>query len=257
MKAAVNFLPNKIVTDFMKFDDHDHEQEFLLKLNQETKDPEKFEDTKKIKKDLKSAHIIIATKKTDRIVRQNGNFIMPAYELTQTSVNDSIAELAAKDLEEEPIEFTIDQSKKTDILQQLSKIGIHNGSVYPDVANQTKYLKNFFSGFKPRLSISDENPILKKILSGQRQDRVLIQPSNLLDTIEGQSDLTLEQKEFIARFHTRDIVFVEKNDDYFAGIRANHFVVEIGVSECEDSDAEFAMITANHKGDRMVTVIKL
>lgn len=56
-------------------------------------------------------------------------------------------------------------------------------------------------------------------------------------------------------FHAQDVFMVERNDSRFCGIRANHFVVEIGWSEAllEDNSPVY-VITANHKGDRVVTV---
>lgn len=46
---------------------------------------------------------------------------------------------------------------------------------------------------------------------------------------------------------------VEKDDDYYCGIRANHFVVEVGYSETRTGLVYLA--TANHKGIRCVTMI--
>ena len=45
------------------------------------------------------------------------------------------------------------------------------------------------------------------------------------------------------------------NDDYFCGIRANHFVIEFGQSEYYEGD--LVLITANHKGTRALTLIDI
>ena len=65
-----------------------------------------------IRKDLK-AHIVISTKKTDRIIRQSGNFIMPAFEYEEDSVSKSIEDLSVIDKENQvPILFEIDSRKQ-------------------------------------------------------------------------------------------------------------------------------------------------
>lgn len=68
---------------------------------------------------------------------------MPAYEMDENSVNDSISKLSAKDSDGNTIIVTIPEKNKRPILQELLKVGIHHGSVYPDVGNQTKYLQDF------------------------------------------------------------------------------------------------------------------
>lgn len=77
-----------------------------------------------------------------------------------------------------------------------------------------------------------------------------------------ESNLSNEERLFLNGFHTTNSIFVEEEDNYFVGIRANHFVVEIGTTENpidkqDTIDTEFAVVTANHKGSRYVTVIRL
>ena len=47
---------------------------------------------------------------------------------------------------------------------------------------------------------------------------------------------------------------IKKDDDYFCGIRADHFVIEVGFSE--HRQGLIYLITANHKGNRCVTMIE-
>ena len=61
--------------------------------------------------------------------------------------------------------------------------------------------------------------------------------------------------EVISQFHMTSATVVKMNDDYFCGIRANHFVVEFGWSEAEEGD--FLLITSNHKGFRMSVYFKI
>lgn len=61
----------------------------------------------------------------------------------------------------------------------------------------------------------------------------------------------------ISGFHAEKIIEHEEPDKYFAGLRANHFSVEIGWSELSNSLNDIIVIvTANHKGTRVTTVWK-
>lgn len=73
-------------------------------------------------------------------------------------------------------------------------------------------------------------------------------------------------------FHTKDVFHVKRNDEYFMGIRANNFVVELGELDFEvpiskeDHEllasvlgtkldtATFVLVTGNHKGVRYTTI---
>ena len=52
--------------------------------------------------------------------------------------------------------------------------------------------------------------------------------------------------EIASSFHPVASVMLEADDDYFCGLRANHFVVCYG--RCEVNDSPWISITANHKG---------
>lgn len=81
------------------------------------------------------------------------------------------------------------------------------------------------------------------------------------------NDFTEEQKDFIKKFHTQKLEMIELDDDYLpnTGIRANHFVIELGYTEMPfdtdgpelDYSINYALITANHKGDRVISVVKI
>ena len=55
-------------------------------------------------------------------------------------------------------------------------------------------------------------------------------------------------------FHMQEVYMVEREDDYFRGIRADHFCVELGWTEDDplhDKDFDkytYCVVTANHKG---------
>ncbi len=64
-------------------------------------------------------------------------------------------------------------------------------------------------------------------------------------------------------FHAKAVVMVEQNDDYLCGMRANHFVVEIGTSERDYDETKeegayvYFLVSANHKGMRMTTLFRV
>lgn len=51
----------------------------------------------------------------------------------------------------------------------------------------------------------------------------------------------------------RKMFLLERDDDYFAGIRASHFCIEVGINEF--GPGIFYLITANHKGCRAMTLL--
>ena len=78
-------------------------------------------------------------------------------------------------------------------------------------------------------------------------------------------DMTSRQAEkILSTFHANKYKTLELDDDMFAGIRANHFVIEIGDSEelvIDKGDGDDSIyqpmvyvVSANHKGIRMSNV---
>lgn len=78
--------------------------------------------------------------------------------------------------------------------------------------------------------------------------KVTIKPKSL-------SELTTADISELDAFHSEKVYMIEKPDDYFCGMRANHFVVEEGVSEFNESVNY--LVSANHKGIRMLTLIEM
>lgn len=58
-------------------------------------------------------------------------------------------------------------------------------------------------------------------------------------------------------FHVQKVFMVEKDDEYLAGIRANHFVIEEGWTEIKGYENKIVVITGNHKGSRMTTIVEI
>lgn len=73
--------------------------------------------------------------------------------------------------------------------------------------------------------------------------------------IDDLHNLNLTNLEVLNSFHARTVLKVERDDNYFCGIRANHFAIEVGWSESLlEDDSTVYVVTANHKGVRVVTV---
>lgn len=70
--------------------------------------------------------------------------------------------------------------------------------------------------------------------------------------IENLSDF---DKKYLNNFHVTNVSMVEKDDEYFVGLRANHFVVEEGWNEKNNNI--WYLVSCNHKGNRAMTLIEM
>lgn len=100
-----------------------------------------------------------------------------------------------------------------------------------------------------------QGDLLKKLISSvyANRDNILLQCAWL-------DELEADQLKFLEGFHMQELYLLEENDDYFCGIRANHFCVEYGFSEYiqeAGKDCSLILITANHKGNRAMTLLKI
>lgn len=92
------------------------------------------------------------------------------------------------------------------------------------------------------------NKILEKLIEQACKNNALFCGKSL-------TELTKDDMHILSGFHTSDVDMIVLNDDYFCGIRANHFVIEFGQSEYYEGD--LVLITANHKGTRALTLIDI
>ena len=76
---------------------------------------------------------------------------------------------------------------------------------------------------------------------------------NILFEAKSMEEMTEKDIFEINSFHAEKVYMLQENDDYFLGIRANHFVVEEGTSE--NHDEIVYLISANHKGVRLQTML--
>ncbi len=128
-------------------------EEFLELINQRAKLTEKLRYPVKIYLDLIKSHIVLSSKRTDRLRQQQGAFIYPCFsqankdigfEKIKNNIHNSIVSKATT-LEingEKYTHFVIPNEKKMDIQKELSLIGIDEGFIYPDIKHRSSALLN-------------------------------------------------------------------------------------------------------------------
>ena len=278
LKAAAHFVDTNIVSSFINSDNDTEDQTSFFNEKLHGVDPQSgriFTKFKEIRKDLSQAQIIIASKSNSRIAHQQGAFIAPTFE-SKSNYHEILEEIALSvnslsllDDFNTPVTFKIKQESKNDILKGLANLGINAGTVYPDIQHQSDNLVKVLTNYKLDVSQIDkmEPNIEDKINTAIKNDGQLFSGTAIFSITQGEPTLSKEHQKFIAGFHTQQVFMIEKQDDYFAGIRANHFVIEIGFSEyglTESNDSntnllenKYALITANHKGERIISGINL
>ncbi|MDR0884962.1 MAG: FRG domain-containing protein [Clostridiales Family XIII bacterium] len=129
---------------------------FIGLLNQEAnRSHDRFIKIKEIYDDITKAHIVLATKSTSRITRQDGAFIMPAFETkTKTKgrdcINFDVVRESIDNLKRHEFQISGNCIKEiksgnciNEIKNELALLGINSGSVYPDIEHQSEYLIDF------------------------------------------------------------------------------------------------------------------
>lgn len=121
---------------------------FMELLNQRARVREQLNHPFKIYYDLNVAHIILPAKSTDRIRQQQGAFIFPKYvntndktlEEIQQEIDYSIQEFNAVLTSKSNNNFScikINSEDKQRIREELGKLGITPGFVYPDIEHKS------------------------------------------------------------------------------------------------------------------------
>lgn len=84
----------------------------------------------------------------------------------------------------------------------------------------------------------------------ENKDNIIIDHKLLNDVVDSNA---------LNTFHMKEACVVEKNDDSFCGIRADHFLIEFGYCEegTDSIEQPVILITANHKGYRCITMLKI
>lgn len=176
VKSALNFMPQDIINNFLDTCEKLNKEEykdlktseietklqgeelknikiFMEVLNQRARVRERLEYPLKIYNDLSEAHIIIPSKKTDRIRQQQGAFILPRYTSTSGKEYEKVKEEIGESIDTllQDIKtrknnnsgfsvIKINAGDKKYILEELEQLGITEGFVYPDIEHQSKAL---------------------------------------------------------------------------------------------------------------------
>ena len=134
--------------------DQFHIGRFMDLLNQRAKCSERLIFPFEIYNDLCISHIVIPSKCTDRIKQQQGYFIFPKYPICdnkqmediQSEIDQSVSQLSAKvkmpQKRKNIIAIKIPGDKKEHIKNELSKLGINEGFIYPDIEHRSNALLN-------------------------------------------------------------------------------------------------------------------
>lgn len=70
-------------------------------------------------------------------------------------------------------------------------------------------------------------------------------------------DLTEADIEVLNGFHMSDVLSFYLDDEYFLGMRANHFAVEFGWNEYNEDGPNQVLVSANHKGTRLISLFNI
>lgn len=86
---------------------------------------------------------------------------------------------------------------------------------------------------------------------------------NIVFQAKRAEDLNACDQDELDEFHAQAVTMVILDDDYLCGMRADHFVVELGYSENDDYTDDwkpthvYFLVSANHKGMRMTTLFRV
>ncbi|QLB52117.1 FRG domain-containing protein [Streptococcus sanguinis] len=128
-------------------------EEFLELINQRAKLSEKLRYPVRIYEDLTDAHIMLSSKRTDRLRQQQGAFIYPrftnadiskAFDDIKKEIHNSIIEkaMSIRIGDKEYSHIVIPNDKKKVIQNELSLIGVDEGFIYPDIRHRSSALLN-------------------------------------------------------------------------------------------------------------------
>ena len=140
-KFDLTYYQNYLMDEFKKFF-----EDFIEILNQAAMTRERLCYPNAIYLDIINCQIVKSPKAQQRIINQNGLFILPALfnttgksiEEIQEEVDEAIKCYQLKTDSGNLLTFKIPKAKKKVILNELRMFGITDGFIYPDVEHQSK-----------------------------------------------------------------------------------------------------------------------
>lgn len=144
LEKYLNLLSKSCLVDLKKLIN-----QFMSKISRLTKNQVNYEYPISVFKDINKSHIVLTSKKTDRLRQQQGAFIYPSHpklkieknnaDKIRESISDSIENKAAVSLKSKKhLRFLVENRSKNKILDELSLIGINKGFIYADIKGRSE-----------------------------------------------------------------------------------------------------------------------
>jgi hypothetical protein len=96
-----------------------------------------------------------------------------------------------------------------------------------------------------------KNKILIKKL-----EEIYKNPNSIVIHKKQLSELSPQDIHELNCFHMQETALITLDDEYFCGMRADHFAIEFGYSEDDELGLDYVLISANHKGIRLITLLR-
>lgn len=122
---------------------------------------------------LQKSYVVKGVAKNQRINNQSGDFIFVGLGENGKKCKNGIDQKPSKII-------VLDSTLKLDLLNDLSSLNIHGGTIYPDLTNMSRYIKSSFSIPNKTPSIHENNiAIVDKFLSSSETKSEDIESSDL------------------------------------------------------------------------------
>lgn len=138
---SLNILDLKSYQDYLIQKISDKITFFLNLLNQVSINNDKFIYPYAIFEDMQKSYIVYPSRLNERIKNQRGAFIMPGYfsseKMNINEIQSNINKSINKSIKEKA-RIIVDSNSKKQILNELQRLGIDEGFIYPDIEHISK-----------------------------------------------------------------------------------------------------------------------
>lgn len=138
---SLNILDLKSYQDYLIQKISDKITIFLNLLNQVSINTDKFIYPYAIFEDMQKSYIVYPSRLNERIKNQKGAFIMPGYfsseKMSINEIQSNINRSINKSIKEKA-RIIVDSNSKKQILNELRRLGIDEGFIYPDIEHISK-----------------------------------------------------------------------------------------------------------------------